>query len=70
MSQTYNTQFFERVADWIDNHEGMSSIPKQAEKYLNDMEYEKLQNYMNRVDRGLSQEYYYSNNILGANDVY
>jgi hypothetical protein len=69
MSHIANTNFFERVAEFIDEHEGMSYIPKHAEKLWQEERYEELAKFMNETDASLSQEHFHNYNLLSQTNV-
>ncbi len=58
MSLEVNTAFLERVAEFIDECEGMATIPATAESMLEAQNYEGLEAYMNQVNASLSQEHF------------
>lgn len=69
MSNVDNT-FLETVADWIDDHDGMSYIPKRAEELLDAQDYEELARFMAQIDADLSREHFHNTNQIEATDVY
>jgi D-aminopeptidase len=59
-----NTAFLERVADFIDNVEGMSYIPRKASQLLSNQEYEELDKFMTEVESGLSQANFHASGMF------
>lgn len=66
MSLEVNTTFLERVAQFIDDCDGMATIPATAERMLQNQEYERLEGYMNEVEASLSQEHFYGTGDMSA----
>ncbi len=70
MSVEVNTKFLERVAEFIDETEGMATIPATAEQLLKEQNYEALEVYMNNVEASLAQDYFHNYDLVGENDIY
>lgn len=70
MSVEVNTAFLERVADFIDNTDGMSYIPRHAAQLLKNQDYEELDTFMNTVNADLAQTEFHSSGMFSeATDV-
>lgn len=70
MSYQPNTDFYEQVAEFIDEHEGMSHINDKVERLMTEAKFEDVITYMNAVDAELSQDHFHNYNILEASDVF
>lgn len=62
--------FDEQVKDFIEDHEGMSFIAKQARTLYEDKDFERLERFMSDVNGAESAQHFYDNDILGERDVY
>ena len=62
--------FDEQVKDFIEDHEGMSFIAKQARTLYKDKDFERLKRFMSDVSGAESAQHFYDNDILGERDVF
>ena len=62
--------FDEQVKDFIEDHEGMSFIAKQARTLYEDKDFERLKRFMSDVSGAESAQHFYDNDILGERDVF
>lgn len=64
MSSTEQTQFDERVAEFLEATSGMSFIPKHAKKLYDTGEYEELERFMSETEANLSMEHFHNADAL------
>lgn len=62
--------FDDQVREFIEEHEGMSFIAKQARTLYDERDYERLERFMSEVWAVESQNHFYETEQVGANDVY
>lgn len=62
--------FDDEVLEFIEDHEGMSFLAKQARTLYEDKDYERLKRFMADVRGAESQEHFFGHNLIEANDVY